>query len=306
MISRFIILSLVALLVLPACGQSPEAQANAAAAGSVWVVESPTACLYLCGTIHLLREKDYPLPHVYERAYADSQRLVFELPPQQGREAELSTKMQAAGDFPDGEALSDEIKEEAWVALNGWAKDRGLNVGTFNTMRPWFVALIISATEYAALGADPERGVDRVYEKRALKDGKPGEGLETVDFQIGLFTALGEVQQQELLEQTLAEVKQLSQQFEEMIACWRGGDVEALHHMLFREAERYPDLLDRFLTQRNARWIAQLERYLAGKEHVMVLVGGGHLGGKGGVINLLKGKGYTVRKLSDVTEKATK
>jgi len=91
-----------------------------------------------------------------------------------------------------------------------------------------------------------------------------------------------------------------------MIACWRGGDVEALHHMLFREAERYPDLLDRFLTQRNARWIAQLERYLAGKEHVMVLVGGGHLGGKGGVINLLKGKGYTVRKLSDVTEKATK
>ena len=162
MISRFIILSLVALLVLPACGQSPEAQANAAAAGSVWVVESPTACLYLCGTIHLLREKDYPLPHVYERAYADSQRLVFELPPQQGREAELSTKMQAAGDFPDGEALSDQIKEEAWVALNGWAKNRGLNVGTFNTMRPWFVALIISATEYAALGADPERGVDRV------------------------------------------------------------------------------------------------------------------------------------------------
>jgi hypothetical protein len=306
MISRFIILSLVSLLVLPACGQSPEAQANAAAPGSVWVVESATTRLYLCGTIHLLRKTDHPLPNVYEQAYADSQRLVFELPPQKGREAELATKMQAAGNFPDGEALSDKIKDEAWQALNGWAKDRGLNAGTFNTMRPWFVALIISATEYAALGADPERGVDRVFEKRAEKDGKPGEGLETVDFQIGLFTALSELQQQELLEQTLAEAKSLSQQFEEMIASWRAGDAEALHQMLFKEAEKYPDLLDRFLTQRNARWIAQLERYLAGREHVMVLVGGGHMGGKGGVIDLLQGKGYTVRKLSEQVGKASK
>lgn len=295
---RSLLPSFLALLALPACGQSPEAAAQAAAPGSVWVVESPTTRMYLCGTIHLLRRSDYPLPQVYEQAYADSQRLVFELPPSEARDAQLAAKMQAAGNYPEGQALSDTIQEASWKALNTWAGNRGLNAGTFNTMRPWLVALMISATEYAALGADPERGVDRLFEKRSARDGKPGEGLETVDFQIGLFTALSESQQQELLEQTLAEVKTLATQYEKMIDSWKAGDADALHQMLFEEAEKYPDLLDRFLTQRNARWLSRLEQYLAGKEHVMVLVGGGHMGGKGGVIDLLRKRGYPVRKLS--------
>lgn len=303
---RSLLSSFLALLALPACGQSPESSAQAAAPGSVWVVESPTTRMYLCGTIHLLRRSDYPLPRVYEQAYADSQRLVFELPPGDARESQLAAKMQAAGSYAEGQALSDTIKEETWKALNAWAGNRGLNAGTFNTMRPWLVALMISATEYAALGADPERGVDRLFEKRSARDGKPGEGLETVDFQIGLFTALSDAQQQELLEQTLAEVKTLASQYQKMIASWKAGDADALHQMLFEEAEKYPDLLDRFLTHRNARWLSRLEQYLAGKEHVMVLVGGGHMGGKGGVIELLQGRGYKVHKLADVAPVGSK
>ena len=299
MISRLLKLFVFALLASPACGQTPESAAQAAAPGSVWLVESPTTRLYLCGTIHLLRRTDHPLPKVYEQAYADSQRLVFELPPDEARDAQLAAKMQTAGSYPEGQALSDTIKEDTWKALNAWASNRGLNAGTFNTMRPWLVALMISATEYAALGAEPERGVDREFEKRSARDGKPGEGLETVDFQIGLFTALSEAQQQELLEQTLAEVKSLASQYQKMIDSWKAGDADVLHQMLFEEAEKYPDLLDRFLTQRNARWMAQLERYLAGREHVMVLVGGGHMGGEGGVIDLLRKRGYQVRKLSE-------
>ena len=306
MILRFLLLPVLALLALPACGQTPESAAQADAPGSVWLVESPTTRMYLCGTIHLLRRSDYPLPKAYEQAYADSLRLVFELPPSAARDAQLAVKMQSAGSYPEGQALSDTIKEDTWNALNDWASNRGLNAGTFNTMRPWLVALMISATEYAALGAEPERGVDRVFEKRSARAGKPGEGLETVDFQIGLFTALSEAQQQELLEQTLAEVKSLGTQYQKMIDSWKAGDADALHQMLFEEAEKHPDLLDRFLTQRNARWLAQLERHLAGREHVMVLVGGGHMGGEGGVINLLRKRGYHVRKLSEATPAKSK
>lgn len=306
MILRLLLLPVLALLSLPACGQTPETASRADAPGSVWLVESSTTRMYLCGTIHLLRRSDHPLPKVYEQAYADSQRLVFELPPSAARDAQLAAKMQTAGSYPEGQALSDTIKQDTWKALNDWAANRGLNAGTFNTMRPWLVALMISATEYAALGAEPERGVDRVFEKRSARDGKPGEGLETVDFQIGLFTALSEAQQQELLEQTLAEVKSLGAQYQKMIDSWKAGDADALHQMLFEEAERYPDLLDRFLTQRNARWLAQLERHLAGREHVMVLAGGGHMGGEGGVIDLLRKRGYQVRKLSEAAPAKSK
>ena len=50
--------------------------------GSVWVVDGPNGGrLFLCGTIHILREKDYPLAPAYEAAYMYSNKLVLELPP---------------------------------------------------------------------------------------------------------------------------------------------------------------------------------------------------------------------------------
>lgn len=287
----------VALMALPVV--RAEKPVPSAGAGSVWVVESATTKLYLCGTIHLLRSQDFPLPEAYETAYADARRLVFELPPGVAHDPQLAVKMRTAGTYPDDQSLSKKVSKQTWAALGEWARSHGLNAQAFDRFRPWFTALTISATEYALLGADAERGVDQLFEARARKDGKPGEGLETLELQLGLFTSLSEEHQHELLEQTLAEVKTLPTQFEKMISSWRVGDADALHEMLFEEAEKYPELLDAFLTQRNARWIKQLEGYLGGKEHVMVLVGTGHLGGKDGVIDLLKTRGYKVTKLAD-------
>lgn len=291
----FAVLILFALSALPACGQAASPKSDAP--GSVWVVESPTTKLYLCGTIHLLRQSDFPLSSAYDKAYADSQRLVFELPPGTARDPKLAVQMQESGTFPKGKSLTDSLKPETLDQLDSWAKQRKLTAGQFDQFKPWFVALNVSMVEYVALGADPNLGVDQVFEKRAEEDHKPGEGLETMEFQLGLFTGLTDDEQRELLEQTLAEVRTLPETFQKMIESWREGDADALHRMLFEEAEKYPELMDKFLTQRNARWIKQLERYLAGKERVMVLVGTGHLGGKGGVIDLLKAKGYSVTKV---------
>ena len=277
-----------------------DASPSAAGNGSVWVVESPTTKVYLCGTIHLLRSRDYPLPAAYDVAYADSQRLVFELPPGTAEDAGLAQKMRAAGSYPKGTALSDSVTPKCWQALTDWCAKRGQAAVNYNSYRPWFVALNVTAAEYTAVGAESDRGVDSFFEAKAKHDGKAGAGLETVDFQIGLFANLSEAAQQELLEQTLDEVKRVPEEFEKMITAWRTGDVEALHQMLFEEAKEHPELLDLFLVKRNQSWIAPLEAYLRGTEHVMVLVGTGHLGGESGVMQLLKAKGYTVRKVEAV------
>ena len=289
------VLTVLILSVLPACGQAPKPKPDAA--GSVWLVESPTTKLYLCGTIHLLRESDFPLSAAYDVAYADAQKLVFELPPGSARDPQLAIKMQTAGTFEKGKSLADMISASTLDALDSWAKRRGLTAGQLDQFKPWFVALTVSMVEYTALGADPNRGVDYFFEKRAAKDGKPGEGLETIDFQLGLFTSLTQEEQRELLEQTLHEVRTLPEIFEKMITSWRNGEADALHQMLFEEAEKYPGLMEKFLTQRNAHWMKHLEGYLAGKENTMVLVGTGHLGGKGGVLDLLKTKGYKVSRV---------
>ena len=287
---------LVAVLFSTACG-GQSASTVGKSEGSVWKVESPTTRVYLCGTIHLLRKQDYPLPASYETAYKDSQKLVFELPPGSQSDPNLGQLMQEAGSFPEGQDLLSKIPPSIWNALNDWCTKNRANADAFKGFRPWLAALTVAATEYAALGAVPGRGVDSVYEERMTKDGKTGEGLESVELQIGLFSKLNDNQQRQLLEQTLAEVKSLPKQFERMITAWRTGDVDGLNQMMFEEAKNYPDLMDIFLIQRNASWISRLEEHLAGKEHVMVLVGAGHLGGETGLLSLLKAKGYKVEKV---------
>lgn len=271
--------------------------------GSVWVVDGPNGGrLYLCGTIHILREKDYPLAPAYEAAYMYSNKLVLELPPGAASGPELTSRMSQLGMYSADTSLEANIGKETWEKVKDWSKKRGLEASSLNRFRPWFVALMITSMEYAALGAKPDRGVDSYFEARAKKDGKPAQGLETVEFQIQLFAALSDKQQRELLDQTLGEISNAAAEYEKMIRAWRYGDLPALQDMLFREAEKYPDLMSLFLSARNLAWMEQLEQMLKKGEKVMVLVGTGHFTADSGLIELMRKRGYRVRHYREVTD----
>ena len=271
--------------------------------GSVWVVDGPNGGrLFLCGTIHILREKDYPLAPAYEAAYMYSNKLVLELPPGAATSAELTNRMSQLGIYPADTSLEANVSKETWEAVKKWAAKHRMNPAPLSRLRPWFLALMITSTEYAALGAKSDQGVDSFFEERAKKDGKPAEGLETVEFQIQLFASLNVKQQRELLEQTLGEVTSVEEEYEKMIKAWKYGQLDELKEMLFREAEKYPDLMNLFLTARNFSWMDRLEQMLKRGEKVMVLVGTGHFTSDTGLIELLRKRGYRVRHYREVTD----
>lgn len=306
--------SALALIVCAvACGREvdkPDGKPDAAAFvsdgagdGSVWVVDGPNGGrLFLCGTIHILREKDYPLAPGYEAAYMYSDKLVLELPPGAASGPELTSRMSQLGMYSADSSLEKNVSRETWQAVMKWSVKHGLEASSMNRFRPWFVALLVTSMEYAALGAKPDNGVDTHFEQRAKKDGKPGVGLETVEFQIQLFASLSDAQQRDLLAQTLAEVSTVSVEFEKLLKAWKHGDLDTLQGMLFSEAEKYPDLMNLFLTARNLAWVGPLEQMLKKGEKVMVLVGTGHLSSDTGLIELLRKRGYRVRHYSEVTD----
>lgn len=298
---RFFLLPVLA--AIGACGREPAPVAERGGTleeegpiGSVWVVDAPATGgrLYLCGTIHILRREDYPLAPAYEAAYASSSRLVFELPPGAAG-GDSATRMRELGALPAGTTLEGVAGAAAWEGVRGWCDARGVPASTMSRLRPWFVSLMITNTEYAALGASPDMGVDQHFEKRARRDGKPAEGLETLDFQLQLFAGLSARLQQAMLEQTLAEVSTLPEEYEKMITAWKHGRLDDLHEMLFREAAKYPELMELFLAERNRSWMTRLEALLAEGEKAMVLVGTGHFTGADGLLQLLREKGHTVR-----------
>lgn len=283
------------VLLLGGCGRE---KVGAVDKGCVWMAESAEGGqVFLCGTIHLLRESDYPLPEAYEMAYEGSKELIFELPPGSSESPELTLRMRELGMLPAEEALQRLIPEADWKRVSDWSRRRGVDPGVMDRMRPWYASLLMVATEYAALGAAADRGVDQFFEERAKKDGKPGIGLETVEQQLALFSGMTGEQEREVLEQTLAEMESVEEEFDNMIGAWKAGDLEALQELLFREAERYPDLMESFLHARNRAWVPVLEKVLERGGKAMVLVGAGHLGGEQGVIALLRRKGFEVKQV---------
>ncbi|MFM7605055.1 MAG: TraB/GumN family protein, partial [Prosthecobacter sp.] len=281
--------------------QVARSHSDGSADGCVWVVDSEqNGRLYLCGTIHILREQDYPLAPGYEAAYRGSDKLLLELPPGKGSGPELSMKMSQLGTFSSDTSLEANVSTQAWEAVQTWAAKRGLDPSSMKRFRPWFVSLLMTSKEYALLGATPELGVDKHFSARAATDGKLGEGLETDDFQLQMFTSLTNEQQQELLDQTLAELSTVPDEYAKMILAWKKGDLPALHAMLFRETEKHPELMSLFLTNRNRVWVEKLDVMLRRGEKVMVLVGTGHLTGDAGLIELLKKRGYPVRHYREV------
>lgn len=301
----FIFISLIFLVTCTRAGSPRTPNTPAAASnvkGSVWVVDAPKTGgrLFLCGTIHILREEDYPLSPAYEAAYANSDRVVFELPPGAGEGSAMSTRMRELAQYPSKESLRDNITPEAWAGVEKWASLRKVSLSFLNQHRPWFVALVITSTEYAALGAKPDMGVDNHFEKRAKRDKKPASGLETVEFQLQLFASLSNEQQNEVLSQTLGEISTLPQEYEKMITAWKDGELNTLTDMLFREQAKFPDLMNLFLYNRNLSWMPHLEEMLGKGEKVMLLVGTGHFAADKGLIPLLKQRGYTVRHYSEI------
>lgn len=309
-----LVFSFVLLACATACGREPGTErgtapgtaafvSDGAGDGSVWVVDAPAGGgrLYLCGTIHILREKDYPLAPAYEAAYMYSKKLVLELPPGSSG-PELTARMSQLGTYSADASLEANVSKDTWQKVQQWSAKRGLEASSMNRFRPWFAALVITSVEYAALGAKSDKGVDSHFEARAKQDGKPAEGLETVEFQLQLFASLSDQQQRELLEQTMGEISTVAEEYEKMLAAWKQGNLEVLREMLFREAEKYPDLMRLFLTGRNQAWLEPLERMLKNGEKVMVLVGTGHFTSEGGLIELLRKRGYKVRHYREVTD----
>lgn len=299
MLKRSIGLLLCLILFAPSCKRTGHPNIpHASDQGCVWRIESNTGGrLYLCGTIHILREQDYPLPAGYETAYQNSNELLFELPPGSSDSADLTMRMRDLGLLPQGAQLEQILGSTDWEKVAAWAKKRNLSSSILNRYHPWFVSLMMVAVEYEALGAGAAHGVDKHFEQRAGKDGKPGAGLETVEEQLALFSGMTPAQELDVLRQTLAELATVEQEYEAMIRAWRQGDLTSLQTMLFREAARHPELMELFLVRRNQAWAPRLIEMLQKGRSVMVLVGAGHLGGGEGLISLLAKAGYQATQL---------
>jgi len=83
------------------------------AESSVWMARSSKATVYLAGSFHMLRASDYPLPAEYFRAYNDSRKIIFEVPPGETESPEYMGKFLSLAIYNDGTTLKENITTAA-------------------------------------------------------------------------------------------------------------------------------------------------------------------------------------------------
>lgn len=262
------------------------------------------ATLYLLGTIHVFRHEYYPLPLDMENAFDKSRALLVEIDLSKSDPAATKALVIQKGIYPQGDDLTQHVSREVLEQLQAYSlKSGGLPMQALVHMKPWMAAITIMEQEVEKLGYSPKEGIDRHFITEANEKGKKVIGLETEEFQLGVFSDLSPELQEQMLKLTLVDMALLKDDANSMMKCWLEGDENSLVELMTKDVREHPELApvdEKLLYERNITMEKKLEAYLKGlpDDVFIVAVGSGHLVGPRSIVDLLKQKGYKVEQMT--------
>jgi uncharacterized protein YbaP (TraB family) len=265
---------------------------------SVWKLDGDNGSFYLAGSCHVLRKSDYPLPEEYEAAYDDADQVIFETDIEALMSQEIQLLLISKGMYTGGDTLEKKLSKKSYASLVKYCNDRSMSIDLFQNFKPWMVAMTFLVLELGKNGITPADGLDMYFNNKAKKDGKQTGGLEDVYKHIGLVSSFEEEFDDSIIESFIQEVGKVQVIMEDLIKSWRAGDEAGIDEYISENLRKeFPKLYKRLITDRNRDWIPHLETLMDSGKRTLVIVGVGHLVGKDSVINLLKSKGYKVKKM---------
>ncbi|MBM0107934.1 TraB/GumN family protein [Steroidobacter sp. S1-65] len=260
---------------------------------SLWSLKGRSNTVYLLGSVHFL-SKSERLPAALEQAYEDSEVLLMEIDMDDLDPAETQQVTLELGMLPAGQSLEQQLGKETYSRLATRAQDVGIDPALLNRFQPWFAAMTLVQLQLMKMGLAPDSGIEQRFTTRAVADKKPIHGLETLREQLGMLAGLPAPQQREFLLYSIDDADRIAEEIDELLSAWRRGDSKALADLLAEGFEQYPDLYRPLTTDRNRRWVSQVEQLLDDKDDYLVVVGTLHLVGKDSLVELLEGKGHKV------------
>ncbi len=250
---------------------------------------------YLYGTIHIIPKNEFELPGSIREGLDNVRRVTFEIDMKEmtnlASQMSLITKSFMAG----GKTLKDLLNAEDYKLVKAKMAEKGLPSGMFERMKPMFLSTLFSSDEGGPTAGGAITSVEmelyRISKNRRLESA----GLETAAFQMSVFDSIPYAAQAKMLVDNLRSVDTSSTQagqLDQMLQMYRDQDITAMQSMIGEDSGmgQYEDIL---LKKRNQNWIPVMGRMMAEKP-TLFAVGAGHLGGKYGVVALLRKEGYRV------------
>jgi uncharacterized protein YbaP (TraB family) len=265
---------LVAAAALAAA--SPEVPPVESAQPAMFVVRDSDTTVYIFGTFHALDGKSDWFNNQVRNAFEQSGELVLETLVPEGpspRPGFTTMRSQQFNGLPVAPSAS--FLATTRMAINA-GKAQGMNVGN---------------------------GADMVLRQVAEAEGKPVEGLETLESQLAMFTRLPPPAEAARPRagtpvESARPMESLSKAMVDMQSAWKRGDQSVFVRMLGQLEQSSPDAYRMMFTERNQRWADWIAGRMQTPGVVFVAVGAGHLAGKDSLLVRLAEQGIQSSRLN--------
>ncbi|MFT3912768.1 MAG: TraB/GumN family protein [Anaeromyxobacteraceae bacterium] len=279
----------------PAAGPASEARAF------LWEVTRPDGVgrpLYLSGSVHVGKPGQFTFPPGFERVLGRVDALVLEVDPRRADPEVVKGLVMGLGTYRAPDDLDAHLDARTRELLPEALRRNHLLPKAVASLRPWFLATMLSMSELERAGYAPGAGVDRLLFERFQATGEILE-LESMERQLRMLAGLPEPTQVLLLRDVLEGSAETVRTVEAAAAAWQGGDAAAMAAILLERATD-PDLAPLYETvfwARNRAMADVLAPLAGGRRTHLAVVGAGHVVGPKGLLALLEARGLRVRQL---------
>ena len=253
----------------------------------LWKVEgNGIKTSYVFGTFHMLPKEDFLLKDKVKDAFAASKLIVLELDMD---DPSMQTEMLKHATMPAGTSLAEYMDKDEYVLIDTYLKGKiGTGLEQLKNFKPLMVSSMVMM---GYLGKD-HASYEATILTMAKEQQKEVKGLETIAYQMTAFDKQPYDEQLDDVIKLLNEKEGMTTMFNKMITNYKSENIDGLYNYMSSYFTGEGQM-DAMLHTRNANWIPQIGAY-SKAQTVFYGVGAGHLGGKLGVINLLRAAGYTV------------
>jgi uncharacterized protein YbaP (TraB family) len=246
-----------------------------------------TEASYLYGTIHILPKDKFELSNSLKRAFDASTTIAMEVDLDMSGAEKIALAQKVL--LPDGKTLKDFMAAQDYLQLKAYCIDSlqwsESKFERSSKLKPMFFSSVLIQENMSNMAS-----YEMEFNKMAKKKKKETIGLETIEFQLGLFDQLPMQTQVDMLKQ---DYKSDMKNYDTLLACYLREDLETLGKLMAEETSAYPEFNELLLVQRNKSWIAPMRAQMQ-KESTFFGVGAAHLSGPDGVVALLRAQGFTV------------
>jgi uncharacterized protein YbaP (TraB family) len=262
---------------------------------ALWVVKDADTTIYLFGSVHILKPGLGWFDDGIKTAFDSSDQLILELVEPPAAEAQALFGKLAMDQ--QGKALRSKMTDADRAVYEAAVTKLGIPAAALDPFDPWAAAITISLLAMQKSGFDPNSGVEKQLTAAANVAKKPIAGLETMEFQLGVFDTLPESEQVAFLVETAKQIDDAGANMDKMVDLWAAADAEKLAQLM-NEGMTSRTLYDALLTKRNANWAKWISARMAKPGVTFIAVGAGHLAGETSVQSLLPAYGLSATRVA--------